>query len=73
MEVVFVLADGKVEIRKVKTGIADFEQVEILTGLREGETVVTGPFSALTKTLQDGDEVRLREKKTKKEKGETAE
>jgi HlyD family secretion protein len=69
LEVVFVLADGKVEIRKVKTGIADFEQVEILTGLREGETVVTGPFSALTKTLQDGDEVRLREKKTKKEKG----
>ena len=72
-EVVFVLRDGKVEMRKVKTGIADFEQVEIRSGLKEGEQIVSGPFTAITKTLQSGDEVRLREKEKKKEKGETAE
>jgi HlyD family secretion protein len=72
-EVVFVYKDGKVEMRKVKTGIADFEQVEIRQGLKEGEQIVSGPFTAITKTLQSGDEVRLRGKEKKKEKGETAE
>lgn len=66
-EVVFVYANGKAEMRKVKTGIADFEHVEIIEGLKEGEKVITGPFSALTKTLNDGDEVRIKSKD--KEKG----
>ena len=62
-EVVFVMSEGKAEMRKVKTGIADFEQVEILDGLKEGETIISGPFSAITKSLQSGDEVKLKEKK----------
>jgi HlyD family secretion protein len=70
-EVVFVYTEGKVEMRKVKTGIADFEQVEIREGLKEGEKIVSGPFTAITKTLQSGDEVRLREKGKKKEKTES--
>ena len=69
-EVVFVWQDGKVEMRKVKTGIADFEQVEIREGLKEGDQIVSGPFTAITKTLQSGDEVRLRDKNKKKEKEE---
>jgi HlyD family secretion protein len=69
-EVVFVLlSDNKVEMRKVKTGIADFELVEIASGLKEGEKIVTGPFSAITKTLNDGDEVRIKSKEKKKTKG----
>jgi HlyD family secretion protein len=56
-------------MRKVKTGIADFEQIEITEGLKEGEKVVTGPFTAITKTLDNGDEVQLREKNKKKGKG----
>jgi HlyD family secretion protein len=65
-EIVFVVNNLKVEMRKVKTGIADFEQVEILEGLKEGEKIVTGPFSAITKNLEDGDEIRLREKEKSK-------
>jgi HlyD family secretion protein len=66
-EVVFVLTeDNKAEMRKVKTGIADFEVVEIATGLKEGEKIVTGPFSAITKTLNDGDQVRIKQKEKKK-------
>lgn len=60
-EVVFVFANGKVEMRPVKTGIANFEFIEISQGLNENEMVVTGPFMALTKTLEDGDEVRKKE------------
>lgn len=69
-EVVFVFSDNRVEMRKVKTGIADFEQVEISEGLKEGEQVISGPFTAVTKTLQSGDEVQIRKKEKKKEKGE---
>jgi HlyD family secretion protein len=65
-EIVFVYNNGSVEMRKVKTGIADFEQIEITEGLKEVEKVVTGPFTAITKTLENGDEVRLREKNKKK-------
>lgn len=65
-EVVFVFANQKVEMRKVKTGIADFEQVEVLEGLKEGEKIVTGPFTAITKNLEDGDEVRIKDKTAKK-------
>jgi HlyD family secretion protein len=69
-EVVFILKEGqKVEMRKVKTGIADFEQVEIISGLKEGEKIVTGPFSAITKTLEEGDQVRIKSKDKSKKKG----
>ena len=61
-EMVFVYKDGKVEMRKVKTGIADFEQVEIIEGLKADEKIVTGPFIAITKNLENGDQVRLRSK-----------
>jgi len=64
-EIVFVYDQGKVGMRKVKTGIADFEQVEILEGLKEGEKIVTGPFIAITKNLENGDQVRLRIKEKK--------
>jgi HlyD family secretion protein len=71
-EVVFVYKEGKVEMRKVITGIADFEQVEIREGLKEGEQVVSGPFTAVTKTLQSGDEVKQKENTPKNGKKESA-
>ena len=72
-EVVFIYSGDKVEMRKVKTGIADFEHVEIREGLKMDDKIVSGPFTAITKTLQSGDEVRLREKGKKKEKTENIE
>lgn len=70
-EVVFVFANGKVEMRPVKTGIANFEFIEISQGLKENEIVLTGPFMALTKTLEDGDEVRKKEPQKGKGKGKS--
>jgi HlyD family secretion protein len=69
VEVVFVYNAGKVEMKKVKTGIADFEQIEIIDGLKSGDKIVTGPFIAITKNLENGDEVRLRSKGKKEKKG----
>jgi HlyD family secretion protein len=69
VEVVFVYSAGKVEMKKVRTGIADFEQIEIIDGLKSGDRIVTGPFIAITKNLENGDEIRLRSKGKKEKKG----
>ena len=59
-EVVFVLQkDGKVKKTVVKSGIQDINYIEILSGLNEGDEVVTDPYSAVTKTLKDGTEVKV--------------
>ena len=39
----------------VKTGISDYDNIEILEGLVEGEKVISGPFLAVSKRLKDGD------------------
>jgi HlyD family secretion protein len=57
-EVVFVHEDGKVKMVEVKTGASDFERIEILQGLTEGQEVVTGPFFVLSRRLKDGDAVK---------------
>jgi len=57
-EVVFVNDNGIVRMKKVETGISDFDNIEILSGLSEGDEVVTGPFLAVSKRLKDGDAIK---------------
>ena len=62
VEVVFVVnEDGTVELRQVVTGISSTTHVQILSGLSEGEEVVTGPFRVHSRTLKDGQRVTVRE------------
>ena len=59
-EVVFVLkGDGLVEMRQVKSGIQDINNIEILNGLKAGEQVITAPYNAVTKTLKNGTKVKV--------------
>jgi HlyD family secretion protein len=59
-EVVFVIKqDGTVEKRTVTTGIQDMNFIEITTGLKEGEQIVTAPFDAVNKTMKSGDKVNI--------------
>lgn len=59
-EVVYVMkADGTVEKRGVTTGIQDFNYFEVLSGLKEGEQVVTGPNTAVGTNLRTGKKVRV--------------
>jgi HlyD family secretion protein len=59
-EVVFVIKqDGTVEKRTVTTGIQDVNYIEITTGLKEGEQIVTAPFDAVNKTMKSGDKVNI--------------
>ena len=59
-EVVFVLEKGgKVKKVVVTTGIQDINYIEILSGLKEGDEVITDPYSAVSKTLKDGMKVKV--------------
>jgi HlyD family secretion protein len=57
-ECVFVKVNGKAKIRIIKTGIQDDSNIEVLEGLKPGETVITGPYTTVTKDLQSGDKVK---------------
>lgn len=60
-EVVFTVDAGTAKKTVVKTGISDFERIEILEGLTEDQEIVAGPFLAVSKRLNDGDAVEARE------------
>ena len=62
-EVVFVFEADTARMTVVKTGIQDNEYIEILSGLSEGEEVVSGPYSAISRTIDAGDRLRIKEKK----------
>jgi HlyD family secretion protein len=57
--VVFVVEDGKARVRRVETGLASENEIEILSGLQEGEPVVEGPYKVLSRELSDGRAVKL--------------
>ena len=63
-EVVFIIKDGKAVLTPVKTGISDFQNIEILSGVPAGTQVVSGPFRAVAKTLKDGARVEIKDAKT---------
>jgi len=59
VKVVFIVdKDGVAQMREVQTGIASRTDVEILTGVNEGETVVDGPYRTLARELQEGQKVK---------------
>lgn len=64
-EVVFVVKNGVAKMRPVKTGISDDSYIEITKGLKVGETVVSGPFRAISKELEDGVRVIVQNKNKK--------
>jgi HlyD family secretion protein len=58
VKVVFLIEDGKARQRPVQTGISDETHVELLSGVKPGEQVVTGPYRTL-KDLKNGDVVHV--------------
>lgn len=57
-EAVYVLKNGKAELRAVDTGIQDNVNIEIISGVSKGETIITGPYSTITKLLKNNDPVQ---------------
>jgi HlyD family secretion protein len=64
--VVFVNENGVAKMIEVKTGISDYDNIEILSGLKDSTEIVTGPFLVVSKRLKDGEKIRPLEKKDPK-------
>lgn len=62
VEGVFVARDGRAEFTPVKTGIAGDKYCEVLSGVKQGDKVITGPFASV-RELADGKAVKVDEKK----------
>jgi HlyD family secretion protein len=59
-EVVFVLqTDGTVRRVKVRTDIQDIGYIEVVDGLKEGDQVITGPYTTVSKLLRNGMKVKV--------------
>tara|TARA_R100000306_G_scaffold5939_7_gene8342 strand:+ start:38232 stop:39512 length:1281 start_codon:yes stop_codon:yes gene_type:complete len=67
-ECVFVKDGDEAKLRVVSTGIQDDSNIEITKGLAEGETVITGPYTTVTRSLKNGDKIEVtKEEETNKE------
>ena len=66
---VFVMEDNKAVRKNVVVGISSDSDQEIVSGLEQGEMVITGPFRVL-RDMNDGDAVEEKEPEEKSE-GET--
>ena len=66
-EVIFANEADTVRKIKITTGIQDDEYIEIMEGVEDGLSVVSGPYSSLSKVLKDGTEIRIKEDDKKKD------
>ncbi|MGO4772129.1 efflux RND transporter periplasmic adaptor subunit [Flavobacterium sp. W22_SRS_FK3] len=57
-ECVFVKVGDKARIRIIKTGIQDDTNIEVMSGLKSGDVVITGPYTTVSKELNSGDKVK---------------
>lgn len=56
-ECVFIKSGDKAKLRVIKTGIQDDTNIEVLSGLKNGDIVITGPYNTVTKDLSSGDKI----------------
>ena len=65
IECVFVYQDGIAVQSIVKTGIQDDQNIHILSGLDDSTQIVVGPYSAVSRGLEDGDRLFTEDVKEK--------
>jgi HlyD family secretion protein len=59
-EVVFVMQkDGTVKKVAIRTSIQDNEYIEVMSGVKEGDEVISAPYNTISKTLKDGMKVKV--------------
>lgn len=63
LEVVFLYQDGKAILQVVETGIQDNTYIEIEKGLQEDQEVISSPYSAVSRELENRMEVEKVAKK----------
>ena len=61
--VVFIKDGEKVRMQKVETGLADTTFIEIKSGVKPGDEVVSGSYTAISRRLKDGAKVAIEKQK----------
>ncbi|WP_192350155.1 efflux RND transporter periplasmic adaptor subunit [Algoriphagus sp. Y33] len=56
-ELVFINDGGVAKLKEIKTGISDFQNIEVLEGLEEGDQIISGPYFIVSKNLKEGDKI----------------
>jgi HlyD family secretion protein len=64
-KVVFVKNGGKAHMVKVNAGIADDSYMEIKSGIKPGDEVISGSYSAISRKLKEGAKVTYDKEATK--------
>ncbi|MFM2134039.1 MAG: hypothetical protein RL156_1320 [Bacteroidota bacterium] len=64
-QVVFVVENGKVRMVTIESGLSDSDFIEVKSGLREGQTVVSGSYNTISKVLRDSMSVVVENTKKK--------
>ena len=65
-QIVFVNDNGNAKMVEVTTGISDFENIEVLSGLNENDQVISGPYIAISQKLKDDSKVNVNKVDDKK-------
>ena len=58
VECVFLYKDKKAMLSIIETGIQDVNNIQVFSGIKEGDKVIIGPYNALSESLIDGINVR---------------
>jgi HlyD family secretion protein len=61
-ECVFINDNGIAKMVYVTSGIQDNDYIEIKTGIKEGDEVISGPYGAVSKILKDGKKIKVVDK-----------
>ena len=59
---IFIIENNRAKQTEIKTGISDFDNIEVLEGLKEGQEIISGPYFVVSKQLKDNDAVKKVEK-----------
>ncbi len=63
VRVVFLRDGEKVKQQRVETGIADDSMIEVKSGLKPGDEVVSGTYAAISRLLKDGSKIKIEKPK----------
>ena len=61
--IVFIRNGNKVRAQKVETGIADNSHIEVKSGVKAGDEVVSGSYAAISRKLKDGSAIQIEKPK----------
>jgi HlyD family secretion protein len=59
IEVVFAIESDQTKMIPVETGISDNDYFEIVSGVSEGQEIISGGYKAISRDLADGKKVKI--------------